>query len=316
MEGFMEINKLAVLTAVMFAPFAAIAASSGKPVKVFLCSGQSNMAGAGSMNGLSEEDKAQFPDQTVRYWCLKPSAADRVCKWNPLGTMSCGFGPEQTFALEMKKLYPDFQIAVVKVAQGATVINYWLPDGGGGKTLFEAIEKTTTSLNDEKASGTIPDWSWGGFVWMQGEGDANGTMEPAGTYLKKLSQLALLVREKTRQPQLPVVIGRISWQVAPSVVRDSGMLRVSRGKSSDGKGIDNRADYLDDGKKRGPVWFEKKLVQVRDDQQAFCAQDGHAAWVNIDDLVVIDNWHYNAAGYAEMGRRFAKAHQKLSFPQK
>lgn len=233
--------------------------------------------------------------------------------------MSGSFGPEQTFALEMKKLYPDCQIAVVKVAKGATPINFWLPAGSGSdplgwKTLLESIEQTTVSLNKEKAAGAIPDWSWGGFVWMQGEGDANGAMEPAGTYLPKLKKLTALVREKTETPQLPIVIGRISWQLAPSVVRDSGMLRVSRAKSPDGKGIDNRGDCIDDGQKRGPIWFEQKLVQVRNDQEAFCAQDGHAAWADIDDLVVKDNWHYNADGYAEIGRRFAKAYRTLSLP--
>jgi hypothetical protein len=313
----MSIKKRVVLSV---AGLLAVSVQAEKPVKVFLCSGQSNMAGAGNMNRLSAEDKALFPDKTVRYWCLKTDAADRTCKWNPLGTLSGSFGPEQTFALEMKKLYPDRQIAVVKVAKGATPINFWLPaeagsDPLGCKTLLEAIAQTTIALNGEKAAGAIPDWSWGGFVWMQGEGDANGTMEPAGTYLTKLKRLAAIVREKTGTPQLPVVIGRISWQLAPSVVRESGMLRVSQAKSPDGKGgIDNRADYLDDGKKRGPIWFEQKLVQVRNDQEAFCAQDGHAAWADIDDLAVKDNWHYNADGYAEIGRRFARACQTLSAP--
>lgn len=50
----------------------ALAASPGKPVKVFLCAGQSNMAGAGNRNGLDGADARLFPDPAVRFWFASP----------------------------------------------------------------------------------------------------------------------------------------------------------------------------------------------------------------------------------------------------
>ena len=96
------------------------------------------------------------------------------------------------------------------------------------------------------------------------------------------------------------------------MVRETGMLRVSKSKSPDGKGIADHADFLDDRQKRGPIWFEVKLANVRADQVAFCAADRRAAWVDIDDLPLRDRWHYQPGGYAEMGRRFARAHRDLT----
>ncbi len=90
------------------------------------------------------------------------------------------------------------------------------------------------------------------------------------------------------------------------------MIRALKSQSADGKGFPDNADFVGDGKKRGPIWFEKKLLDVRANQEAFCAQDGNAAWADIDDIVLKDSYHYDAGGYAEMGRRFAEAYMKLA----
>jgi len=289
-----------------------------RPVKVFLCAGQSNMAGAGSRAGLSADDAKLFPDREVRFWFADPAQDKASPGWSRLGDPVGKFGPEQMVGVEMKRAFPGHRIAIVKVSRGATPIRYWLPPGKPGQpgepghlTLARTIREVTERLDAEKASGEIPGWAWAGFFWMQGEGDANGTMAPAGTYLPKLRELAAWAREQTATPGLPIVIGRISAQLSPAVVRDTGMLRISRAKSADGKGIADNADHLDDGQRRGPIWFEKKLLDVRADQEAFCAADPRAAWVDIDDLVLRDSYHYDAAGYAEMGRRFAKACRAL-----
>jgi len=289
------------------------------PVKVFLCAGQSNMGGAGSRNALNATDAKLFPDADIRFWFADPARDSTATNWVPLGTGPGNFGPEQLFAIEMKNLFPSHRIAIVKVSRGATAINYWLPaeqPGGPGppghQSLARTLDTVTRALDAEKASGALPGWSWGGFVWMQGEGDANGTMGPQGVYLNKLKWLAAWVRERTGTAALPIVIGRISSQLSPAIVRQTGMLRVSRSQAPDGKGMADNADHLDDGRPRGPIWFEQKLRNVRADQQAFCAADPCAAWVDIDDLVLRDAWHYDAAGYAEMGRRFAAAYRSLT----
>jgi hypothetical protein len=294
------------------------AASPGPPVKVFLCAGQSNMAGIGNRNGLAAADARLFPEPAIRFWFASPGRDNASTQWSPLGVGPGGFGPEQLFAIEMKSLFSNHQIAIVKVSRGATPINYWLPAAGpnspqppGHRAFAATIDAVRQDLDRERAAGGIPDWSWAGFVWMQGEGDANGTMEPAESYRARLQHLAAWVREQTGTVDLPIVVGRISRQLSPSVVRETGMLRVSKAKSPDGKGIADQADFLDDGQRRVPIWFDAKLAQVRADQVAFCAADPCAAWVDIDDLPLRDYWHYTACGYAEMGRRFAHAYRDL-----
>lgn len=311
--------RTAIALAGLLLAAAADAAAGDRPVRVFLCAGQSNMAGIGSRNGLDPADARLFPDPAVRFWFASPGRDNPSTQWSALGTGSGGFGPEQLFAIEMKRLFPTDQIAIVKVSRGATPINYWLPGEGtngfrppGHQTLAATIETVRQNLDREKAAGSIPDWAWAGFVWMQGEGDANGTMAPAGVYREKLQRLARWVRDQTRTADLPIVIGRISAQLSPSVVRDTGMRRVSRAKSAGGKGIADDADFLDDGRPRGPIWYEAKLAHVRADQLAFVVADPCADWVDIDDLPLRDFWHYNADGYAEMGRRFARAYRDLT----
>ena len=164
----------------------------------------------------------------------------------------------------------------------------------------------------KKQSGEIPGWAWAGFIWMQGEGNANGVIMPPGSYLPELNKLAAWSRTATATPNLPIVIGRISSQLSPSVVRDSGDLRVSKAKAPNNPAaLPDDCDNLDDGQKRGPLWHDKQLQNVRADQLAFCAADPRAAWVNIDDLPLHDGYHYAAPGYVEMGDRFAKAYLEL-----
>lgn len=316
-------HRTAVRTALALAGLVLAAATSaaeaGRPVQVFLCAGQSNMAGIGNRHGLEPADARLFPDPAVRFWFASPGRDNASTQWSALGAGPGGFGPEQLFAVEMKLLFPREEIAIVKVSRGATPINYWLPAEGtnaahppGHRTLAATIETVRQHLDREKAAGSIPAWAWAGFVWMQGEGDANGTMAPAGVYREKLQRLARWVREQTRVADLPIVIGRISAQLSPAVVRETGMMRVSRARSSDGKGIADDADFLDDGQRRGPIWYAAKLALVRADQVAFVAADPCAAWVDIDDLPLRDFWHYTAGGYAEIGRRFARAYRDLT----
>jgi hypothetical protein len=241
-------------------------------------------------------------------------------KWDPLDATPCGFGPEKTFALEMAKAFPGNVIAILKVQRGATPIEFWNqgdpnPYNGrqGATELARQIAAVTADLDAKKKSGEIPGWTWGGFIWMQGEGNANGVITAPGSYLSELQKLAAWTRTATNTPNLPIIIGRISSQLSPAVVRASGDLRVSKAKATpaDKNVLPDECENLDDGQKRGPLWHDKQLQNVRADQLAFCEQDLRAAWINIDDIVLQDPYHYAPPGYAEMGRRFARAYLDL-----
>lgn len=314
----------AILIPLTFASILAAALATpspeARPVKVFLCAGQSNMLGIGRLEGLSPELTKEFPANDILYWWVTPFPED-----NPPGSKGWthptrgegGFGPDRIFALEMRKAFPNHTIAIAKASRGATALKFWLPNlqdptknKAGAVVLTELIAGVTADLDAQKASGKIPGWEWAGFVWQQGEAESNGPNGPRFpvTYDTDLEQLVSTVRELTKTPNLPVVLGRISSQISPRVVRETGVLRLSKSKNPDAKNaLPDEAEDLDDGQRRGPIWHHDRLYAVRAAQEKYVASDPRAAWVDVDDIPLVDTYHYDTSGYAEFGRRFAKA---------
>jgi iduronate 2-sulfatase len=90
-------------------------------------------------------------------------------------------------------------------------------------------------------------------------------------------ELVDLIRAAFRVDDLPVVIGQIS---------DSG-------RDADGK-----------------VWDHGEIVRAA--QAAFVAEDGAAALVTTTDQYgYSDTWHYDSAGFLDLGRSFAEAMFRL-----
>jgi iduronate 2-sulfatase len=136
--------------------------------------------------------------------------------------------------------------------------------------------RLATGVDDIDGDGTRDTLVPRGIVWMQGESDASHSGEIAARYRSNLKQLMDLIRAALRDPDTPVVIGRIS---------DSGQ---------DAKEKDNR------------VWNHGDIV--RDAQAAFVAEDGCAVLVtSTDGYGYSDPWHYDSAGYIDLGTRFAEA---------
>lgn len=243
--------------------------------------------------------------------------------WAPLGERVCigerkiapGLGPEAAFAVKMAETCPDHTIAIFKCSRGATDIGYWTPGEenpwntrDGYKQLDRLIPAILADLEAKKKAGVIPGYEVAGFVWMQGEGDANGTHRADHEYIGHLRLLSAFINDKAGTKDIPIVLGRISIQLSPECVRESGVLRVSKSK---GGNLPDDTDFLDDGRKRGPLWHVAQLHRVRTDQEAFCREYPRAAWVDIDDWELKDAYHYAPAGYVAMGRRFAAAMRKL-----
>jgi len=289
----------------------------GKPVKVYILAGQSNMQGGGARAALSEQQRSTLPRKDI--WYLWSDITKAVGTWEPLGTRWSG--PELSFALSTAAVDKAHTTAVVKVSRSATQISYWLPgrkkpwnDRAGHGELLRMIDLARSDLNARVRAGVIPCWQFAGLVWVQGAGDANGVMRPAGTYLKQLRQLVAIVRQQTGIADLPVVIGRVSIQLSPKSVRDTGTLRESkqrrRARGVTG-GLPDNVDYVDDGKKRGPIWFHENLLRVRSDQESFVRQDKKTKLFSIDDLPLRDAYHYDGKGYFTIGQRFSDALQDL-----
>ena len=185
----------------------------GKTVKLFILSGQSNMAG----RGVSSELPAKFMETSDRILMFEGG------QWQPLqpfreiperyeqrGMSGKSFGPEVGFAHAMADAWPDETIGIVKLAIGATGISSWSPNwtkekaartGDGGKgDLFKA------TLEKVRAACEARDCEIMAFLWMQGGADMK-TEELSGEYLSNLKAMAEGFRKELVEPHLPFLIG-------------------------------------------------------------------------------------------------------------
>lgn len=278
-----------------------------KPVLLFIAAGQSNMEGRGKpaeYNALIPAAQLPRKDIWLRWNTTKENGG---ADWSPLGSGK-QFGLELSFILKMAEAYPDYTIALVKVAKGATPIAFYTPgkpsqynSKEGYLALKREIEGAVNDLKAKVQAGVIPSYKVAGFIWMQGEDNANGIIIKDKTveYLAQLKIFLSFINEAAGTEHIPFVLGRISAQLSPSIVRESGKERVAKDEK------DNR-EYLD-GQKRGPIWYDAKLNEVRADQEAITKDYTPSAWVNIDDLPLTDAWHYKPKEYVEIGNRFATA---------
>lgn len=271
-------------------------------IRVFILAGQSNMNGFGYNKDLPNDLKTfkdvyifqgnSVPDGDInggigKWDVLKPGNGTGFKTDGKTNTPSDRFGLELSFAKRMKELFPDDTIALIKYAREGTSIDTlaaadfgcWDADfkGKNGinqydnflKTVKNALAETDIDGNGKKDE-IIPT----GILWMQGEGDASYTEAIANMYYVHLKTLMNQMRAALRTDDLPVVIGKIS---------DSG-------KDPSGR-----------------VWKMGELVQYA--QEKFARTDKNAAIVRSTKNYGYgdDPWHYNSAGYIDLGKNFAEA---------
>lgn len=272
----------------------------GKTYHVYVLAGQSNMEGYAPVTELPENLTEVRPDVPIFMGNMPydhdPSGG--LGLWAPLSPgfgkefrsngkenrLSGFFGPELTFAREMKRLNPELNIALIKytrsgssIAVGASHGGNWHPDyrGKNGLNQYDfAVQTIENALAHEDIDGDglrdrlIP----AGLLWMQGEGDALAP-GPAEAYYLNLDNLIHHLRHSLQAPTLPLVIGRIT---------DS---KMNAG---------------------GPMM--PHIDRVHEAQSAFVSRDTCAAYLTEteDYAHAADGWHYTADGYLRLGRAFAK----------
>ncbi len=284
--------------------------SLAKDYKLYYLGGQSNMDGyglnaelpagidrklAGVMifHGNTAED-GQAVDGRGQWTQLQPGHGVGFSSDGQANKYSDRFGVELSFAAKLRELDPDSPIAIVKYSRGGTSIDAaaagnfgcWEPDFAGGAGSGQGINqydhflatlRGALAVRDIDGDGEPDRLVPAGILWMQGESDAAHSPEIAERYAANLKRLADLMRAALLSDDLPIVLGRIS---------DSG-------KDPDGK-----------------VWDHGPVVQAA--QAAFAERDAAAALVTSTDRYgYSDPWHYDSAGYLDLGERFAEAIHKL-----
>lgn len=202
---------------------------------------------------------------------------------NEITRFSDRFGPELSFAHEIRKLHPDEKVAIIKYARGGTA----LVDGVSGYGSWDPhVRKSNqydhfmATINDALAHTDIDGdgrddiLEPAGIVWMQGEADALDSQIASDNYLTNLTGLMGRLRAAFRSPNLPIVIGKIT-----------------------------------DSKLDEPTQVMKYSKQVRIAQEAFAELDACAAISRVTEdnsYPSDDEWHYDTDGYIHMGTDFAR----------
>lgn len=273
--------------------------------------GQSNMEGFGTVKELPAELSSVIPDCYIYHAmaALDQHPIGGVSKWAPLKpghgtdfvstenelTYSARFGVELTLATELRKLRPNRKLAIIKYARNGSSIHQeiagkwgcWEPDFHAAQGENRDVNQYDHFLATIRLALTNPDIDKDGsvdvcypigIVWMQGESDAAHSEAVAKSYQSNLKRLIDLMRAALRTDDLPVVIGRIS---------DSG-------KHESGK-----------------VWAHGDMV--REAQRMFVEQDRSAKLITTTDKYgYSDPWHYDSAGYIDLGNQFAAALAELN----
>lgn len=277
---------------------------------LYYLGGQSNMDGLGYnkdlpaelnttvsgvyiFHGNSSGDTSEIDGRGI-WEELKPGHGIGFKSDGKTNNLSDRFGVELTFARELRKLRPAENIAIIKYSRSGTSIDIeaagrfgcWDPDFSTGNGVnqydhFLATLRHAFAVKDINGDGQEDRLIPTGIVWMQGESDGAFTEDIARRYDKNLKRMMDLIRAALRTDDLPVVIGRIT---------DSGR-----------------------DEKDGKVWDYGDVIRAA--QALFVAGDGAAYLVtSTDNYQYSDNWHYDSAGYIDLGKEFAKSIIKLRFP--
>ena len=281
--------------------------SQGEGFRLFILAGQSNMNGFGYnkdlpehlnkpiegayiFQGQADADNASVAGQG-KWEILQPGHGIGFTSDGKKNKLTNRFGVELSFAHTLQALYPKDKIAIIKYARSGSSIaldaagkfGAWDPDyqDKAGVNQYDHFLSTISNAinnSDIDGDGITDSLMPNGIIWMQGESDAAHSEKLANAYYGNLKRLMDLFRATMLIDDLPVVIGKIS-------------------------------DSWDN--EQGKVWPYGELVQYA--QEKFVKEDSHAAIVRDTRYYKYsDRWHYDSAGYVDLGNKFAETVFKLS----
>lgn len=286
----------------------ATAQAAPRMVRVVVLSGQSNMADGWPAPDITAWPQAWYDDSTA--------AGSPNANWKGINlSTEGGIGVQAGVVDILRAAYPEDQIAVLKVSQGATGISFWSKEGEPGyDALTSRITLAKNRLIAQQTAGEIAGFSFIGFLWMQGENEID-PWNTLGTklYFEKFHQLASAVRTFTETPNLPIVLGRTSNAYAPSTIReDYGNYRVSPAAQGT-RPFAADSEFINSDVKRGEALWEAYSDFVRTSQVGWTLYDARSAWIDVDDLPFTDYYHFPLGdpGKVTIGRRMGRALMRL-----
>lgn len=176
-------------------------AYAGTPIKVFLLSGQSNMRGRASVNGLAPELLTPREDVLVCRGSQETVGTQlEFLQPNDPALDGATFGPDLTFGHTIANSFPDTRFALLKYAQGGTGIGSWAETSTVGIRFRQTVANGLALLED---AGYEPEII--GMLWHQGESNSGNTQ---AQYELALTNFIAEMRATYRQ-DMPFMIGEI-----------------------------------------------------------------------------------------------------------
>lgn len=161
-----------------------------KPLRIFLLAGQSNMAGRGDLAQVEP-----IVDSEIHMF--------RDGRWQPAREPLHNTKPERdavglgmSFAVEVRRLHPDWALGLVPCAVGGTRLARW-------EKGADLHQNTVAIMQEALAAGTFA-----GVLWHQGEGDGHEAAD-AATYLERLVRMIADLRSALGAPSVPFILGEL-----------------------------------------------------------------------------------------------------------
>lgn len=248
--------------------------SPSPKARVFILAGQSNMTGSGGTT--ADAPSNMRPLSGVWFDSNFAATPTNPSNWGTMGSTADYMGPEFGFASTIKNIYPLDQIVIIKVSQPATGLGSWTDSGMTNHDyLISRITTLKARLDSQVTAHEIGSYEFEGFIWMQGENEANSNILSEGLqYDQNFSLLVTEIRTLVGKPNLPTILGRISIKLDPTA--------------------------------GGPV-KQPQLNNTRNKQVLWAQNDIKGGWVDTDDLDLVDSWHFGSFAQLILGQRFAKA---------
>ena len=173
-----------------------VADNKSEKMEIYLCIGQSNMAGRANIE-LQDKDSINnvllFTSNEEKLW---KKAANPLNKYSTVRKKieMQRLGPGYSFGKTIAQAREGKTIGLVVNAKGGTSIEEWEP---GGLLYTEAINQTKKALE----YGVLK-----GIIWHQGEANASRYK----MYMPKITALIEALRKDLNAPNLPFVAGQLS----------------------------------------------------------------------------------------------------------
>lgn len=264
-------------------------------VQVVLLAGQSNMAGAGNYDKLSENIKNRIKKVAHRVFISQSNTAQKPLSWfknkpSKKYDFVKRFGPELLIGLTLAEKYPNKEFLLIKHAKGGTALyGAWNPDWtlekaqeiekGAKKQSWNLVKQHFDFINQNleilKQKGKS--YKIIGMAWMQGENDTI-LEKAANMYATTLIKLIKKYRTNFNVEEMPFVFGQVNsrygikdgakivrnqMEKVPEMVANVSLIKTAtdRNWSDYPKHTDN-VHYNSEGQKRLGIAFAESLIKM------------------------------------------------------